>query len=105
MNVDGSRISMAWGRFCFVGTWLAYSGISFFLYRWAALSHRDISPYLLFVALPILAWLGYFLALAASPYLRPRSLYRYCGLFVLSFAGVFFSTWFWLFFAVNVYGA
>jgi hypothetical protein len=53
----------------------------------------------------VLTWLGYFISLAASPYLRPRSIYRYIGLSFLACAGVFFSTWLWLLFAVNLYGA
>jgi hypothetical protein len=54
--------------------------------------------------LPSLAWLGYFISFAGSPYLRPRSVYRYVGLAILAVAGVFFSTLFWLLFAVNIYG-
>ena len=96
---------MAWGRFWFIATWIVYCSAGFSLYRWAALWHRAISPTVGFVALPALAWLGYFMSLAASPYLRPRSIYRYVGLFVLACAGVFFSTWLWLLVAVNLYGA
>jgi hypothetical protein len=85
MNPDGSLFSMAWGRTLFISIWIAYSTISFLLYRWNALSGGSVVPYqLTFLALPLLAWAGYWLALVASPYLRPRSLYRYCGLFVLS---------------------
>ena len=105
MNPDGSRFSMAWGRFSFIATWMAYCSICFFLYRSAALTHRGFSPIMGFVVLPSLAWLGYFISLAGSPYLRPRSVYRYVGLAVLAAAGVFFSTWFWLLFALNMYGA
>jgi hypothetical protein len=54
--------------------------------------------------MPALAWLGYFISLAGSPYLRPRSLYRYIGLVFLACAGVFFSTYLWLVIAVNLYG-
>jgi len=104
MNPDGSRFSMGWGCFWFIATWIAYCGVAFFLYRWAALTHRGFSEIVGFIVLPSLAWLGYFISLAGSPYLRPRSLYRYCRLAVLSFAGVFFSTWLWLLFAVNIYG-
>ena len=96
---------MAWGRFGFIATWLAYSGVAFLLYRWAALTHRGVSEIVVFVVLPSLAWLGYFISLAGSPYLRPRSAYRYTGLAVLAAAGVFFSTWFWLLFALNIYGS
>ena|ERR1700720_1145153 len=104
MNPDGSRFSMAWGRAWFIATWLAYSSVAFFLYRCAALTHRGFSEIVGFIVLSSLAWLGYFISLAGSPYLRPRSVYRYLGLAVLAAAGVFFSTWFWLLFAVNIYG-
>jgi hypothetical protein len=67
-------------------------------------SARDDVSHLLFFSLPLLAWAGSWFALVGSPYLRPRSLYRHCGLVVLLFAGVFFSTWFWMLFAVNIYG-
>jgi hypothetical protein len=84
---------------------LHISGVAFLLYRWNAISHQaEVSPHLLFFVLPLLAWAAYWFALVGSPYLRPRSLYRHCGLVVLSFAGVFFSTWFWMLFAVNIYG-
>jgi hypothetical protein len=53
----------------------------------------------------LLAWAGYWFALAGSPYLRPRSVYRHLGLIVLSFAGLFFLTWFWMLFALNIYGS
>jgi hypothetical protein len=95
---------MAWGRFCFIATWLAYCCVGFLTYHWAVLTHRGFSPIVGFIVLPLLAWLGDFFSLAASPYLRPRSLYRYVGLVFLAAAGVFFSTWFWLLFAVNIYG-
>jgi hypothetical protein len=101
MISDGSRFSMAWGRFWFIATWVAYCGVSFFLYRHGALTHHGFPG---FMALPFLAWLGYFISLAGSPYLRPRSVYRYIGLGVLAVAGVFFFTWLWFVVAVNLYG-
>jgi hypothetical protein len=104
MNPDGSRFSMVWGRFWFVAPWFVYCSVAFFLYRRAALTHRGFSEIVGFIVLPSLAWLGYFIALAGSPYLRPRSTYRYLGLVVLAIAGVFFSTWLWLVIAVNLYG-
>ena len=76
MNPDGSQFSMGWGRFWFVVTWVAYCGVAFLLYRRAALSHSGFSEIAGFIVLPSLAWLGYFISLAGSPYLRPRSIYR-----------------------------
>ena len=97
---------MAWGRMLFVAVWLLYTGIEFLLYRWNALSEPNRVPYQLqFYVLPLLAWAGYWLALACSPYLRPRSIYRQVGLIVLSFGGLFFATWFWMLFALNIYGS
>jgi hypothetical protein len=58
-----------------------------------------------FYVLPLLSWAGYWFVLAGSPNLRPRSVYRHLGLIVLSFAGLFFSTWFWMLFALNIYGS
>lgn len=43
-------------------------------------SARDDVSHLLFFSLPLLAWAGSWFALAGSPYLRPRSLYRHSGL-------------------------
>ena len=103
---DGSRFSMAWGRFYFIAVWVVYCIFAFLLARWNATSHqhpRDLR--LMFALLAFAAWAGYWLALVGSPYLRPRSVYRHCGLVVLSFAALFFPTWFWLLFAVNIYGA
>jgi hypothetical protein len=65
MNPDGSRFSMAWGRFCFIATWLMYCGVAFFFYRWAALTHRGFSEIEGFILLPSLAWLVYFIFLQA----------------------------------------
>jgi hypothetical protein len=106
MNSHRSIFSMAWGRTLFVGVWLVYSGIEFLLCRWNALSEPNPVPdQLQFYVLPLLAWVGYWFALAGSPYLRPRSVYRHLGLIVLSFAGLFFATWFWMLFALNIYGS
>ena len=109
MHADGSRISMAWGRFYFVAVFVAYCGAEFLLGRWTALSLRygaNVWPLArpLAISLPLLAWIGYWLALFLSPYLRPRSTYRQCGLLVLAFAGVFFSSWLWMFLLANIYG-
>ncbi|MDQ6765774.1 MAG: hypothetical protein M3Z22_06710 [Verrucomicrobiota bacterium] len=105
MNSDGSRFSMAWGRFFFVTVWLLYSATAFALGRLNALGQRHRQLDLLFMALPILAFVGYWVALFGSPYLRPRSWFTHCGLVVLSFAALFFSTLFWLLFLVNIYGS
>lgn len=106
INCQCSIFSMAWGRALFVAVWLLYAGIEFLLYRWNALSEPNPVPYQLqFYVLSLLAWAGYWFALAGSPYLRPRSGYRHLGLIVLSFAGLFFSTWFWMLFALNIYGS
>lgn len=103
MRPDGSRFSMARGRLYFIAVWFVYSGAAFLLYRQNAVGHGAGDGWL-FLALPLLAWTGYWFALGASPYLRPRSWFRQCGIAVLSFAGLFFSTWFWLLVAVNTYG-
>jgi hypothetical protein len=106
MNSQRSIFSMAWGRTLFVALWLLYAGVELLLYRWNALSEPNPVPYQLqFYMLPLLAWAGYWFALAGSPYLRPRSVYRHLGLIVLSFAGLFFLTWFWMLFALNIYGS
>jgi hypothetical protein len=84
----------------------ALCGYRILLYRWNTLSEPNPVPYQLqFHILPFLTWAGYWFALAGSPYLRPRSVYRHLGLIVLSFAGLFFSRWFWMLFAVNIYGS
>jgi hypothetical protein len=106
MQGDASRFSIAWGRFYFIAVWVVYCGAAFLLARRNVISHqhpRDLP--LVFPVLALAAWAGYWFALTGSPYLRPRSLYRYIGLFFLSFAGLFFSMLMWLFLAVNVYGA
>jgi hypothetical protein len=95
MNVDGSRFSMATGRLWFIATWILYCSVGFWLHRWAALSRHAISPIVGFVVMPALAWLGYFISLAGSPYLRPRSLYRYIGLVFLALAYSFLHTCGW----------
>ena len=105
MNPDGSVFSMTFGRFLFIAVWIAYSALSFFLYRWNAVRHGSAVSGPVFIVLLCLAFAGYWFALVGSPYLRPRSLYRYCGLLVLSLAGLFFSTWFWMLFALNLYGS
>jgi hypothetical protein len=103
---NGSRFSLARGRLYFAAVWVWYCTLAFILAGWNVTSHHQpLDMRLAFAALALAAWAGYWFALTGSPYLRPRSLYRYVGLFFLSFAGLFFSTLIWLFLAVNVYGA
>jgi len=72
MRPDGSRFSMARGRFYFICVWLAYCTVAFLLYRQNAISHLNGALHgWLFGALPLVAWFGYWYALGASPYLRP----------------------------------
>jgi len=109
MHADGSRISMAWGRFYFIAVFITYCAAEFLLGRWTALSLRrgaDVRPLArpLVLSLPVFAWIGYWLALSLSPYLRPRSVYRQCGLVVLAVAGVFFSSLLWMLLLANIYG-
>jgi hypothetical protein len=97
---------MPWGRFYFIAVWVIYCTVAFLLARWNVTSHhhpRDLR--VVFALLAVAAWAGFWLALAGSPYLRPRSVYRHIGLLFLSFAGLFFSTWLWLLFVLNIYGA
>jgi hypothetical protein len=97
---------MAVGRAYFIGVWVTYCGTAFLLYRWNAVAHLNGSLHgWLFIALPLVAWAGYWHALGGSPYLRPRSVFRHCGLAVLSFGALLFSTWFWMLFALNMYGS
>ena len=105
-RADGRHFSMARARVYFVCVWLAYSTAAFLLYRQNAISHLNGALHgWTFGALPLLALAGYWYSLAASSYLRPRSVYRHCGLAVLSLAALFFSTWFWMLFALNIYGS
>ena len=100
---------MAWGRLYFVAVFVGYCAAEFLLGRLTALSVRrgvDVWPLTrpLIVTLPLLAWIGYRLALFLSPYLRPRSIFCQFGLVVLAFAVVFFSSWLWMFLLANIYG-
>jgi hypothetical protein len=85
MIADGSRFSMVRGRLYFIALWLAYFGIAL-----AAAGRHAHSPFEnerdffggVLLALFGFAWFGYWYILKASPYLRPRSLFRersYCG--------------------------
>jgi hypothetical protein len=102
---DGSFFSMAWGRFLFVAVWLVYCAMAFLLAHWNVTAHaHPHDTRLLFSLLAVAAWFGFWFALVGSPYLRPRSPYRHLGLLVLSFAGLFFSSWLWVFVVANTYG-
>jgi hypothetical protein len=74
---------------------VGYVGSAPFLHRWLGSSQHSAGSYVfLALGLPfVFAWLSYFLVLAASPYLRPRSLWREFGLAVLSFGAALFSWW------------
>ena len=102
----GSRFSLARGRLYFALVWLGYCSLAFVLAGWNVTSHQQpIDLRLVFAVMALLAWAGYWFALAGSPYLRVRSVYRHIGLALLSFAALCFSTFLWLFLAVNIYGA
>ena len=93
-------------RIVWLGVFIAHAISGFLLYRWRALSdsHLADNDWLVF-GLPFwLAFLTYLVAFIFSEYLRPRSLYRYVALTVLSFAGAAFCCLFYMFFAANTYG-
>jgi hypothetical protein len=100
------QFSQRIGRVYFIAVWWAYCAAEFLVMRhgyhrqWAVPSWFVPLPF----AIPVLALGGYWHALAASPYLRPRSLYRHIGIGVLAFAGLFFSTCCWVFLMNAVYG-
>jgi hypothetical protein len=79
----------------FAVIFVAYVGSASFLHRWLGSSQLSAGRYFfLALGLPfVFAWISYFFVLAASPYLRPRSLWREFGLAVLSFGAAFFSWW------------
>ncbi len=98
-------MSIAAARWYFIAVWLAYCVAAFLLARHGSL-HPEATRWTprAFAALALAAFAGYWHALAASVYLRPRSLYRHLGLAVLAFAGLFFSTLCWAFFVTGAYG-
>ena len=105
-QTDGSHFSIAKGRLYFGAVWVVYCSLAFLLAGWNVTYHREPKDLTLaFALLALAAWLGFWFALVGSPYLRPRSVYRHIGLLVLSFTALLFSTFIWLFFAVNIYGA
>jgi hypothetical protein len=103
------RVSMRSLRIIWIAVFITHAVIGFLLYRWRALSHGSPPPlagsdWIVF-GLPFwFAFAAYWLAFTFSPYLRPRSIYRYAGLTVLSFAGAFFCWLFYMLFPVNTYG-
>jgi len=106
VDADGSRFSLGRGILYFVLVWLGYCGLALLLAGWNATFHQHpVDLRLTFAVLALLAWAGYWFALAGSPYLRISSVYRHIGLALLSFAALCFSTFLWLLFAINIYGA
>src|SRR5438128_7844596 len=92
------RLSMRALRIIWVGVFVSHAVIGFLFYRWRVLSHDAVSllagsDWVVFGIPFWLAFAAYLLAFTFSPYLRPRSVYRYVGLTVLSFAGAVFC-WF-----------
>ena len=93
------------GRIYFAAVALVYCSLALLLARWNVTAHQQpIDVRFAFALLALAAFGGFWFALAGSAYLQPRSLYRHVGLFVLAFAGVFFSSLLWMFLAVNIYG-
>jgi hypothetical protein len=103
------RLSMRSLRIIWIAVFITHAVTGFLLYRWRALSHDSPaslagSDWIVFGIPFWLAFAAYFAVFTFSPYLRPRSVYRYVGLTVLSFAGAFFCWLFYMFFAANTYG-
>ena len=103
------RLSMRSLRIIWIAVFVAHGVIGFLLYRWRASFHGSPpslagSDWIVFGIPFWLAFAAYWLAFTFSPYLRPRSIYRYAGLTVLSFAGAVFCWLFYMLFAVNTYG-
>jgi len=100
------RLSIRSLRIVVVAIFLSHAVIGFLLYRWRVISQSALAGSdLIIFGLPFwLAFATYWVSFTVSPYLRPRSIYRYVGLTVLSFAGAAFCWFFYMFFAVNTYG-
>jgi len=103
LNRLKSYISTPWSIVYFVTVFVLYCSIEFLLGRWTILS-RSKSMVSLMLALPLLAWAGFWLALLLSPYLRQRPSRRNCWVIVLSLAAVFFSSLIWILILANLYG-
>src|SRR5205807_2206468 len=100
------RLSISTLRIVWLGVFISHAIVGFLLYRWRVLSQSQLadSGWVVFGIPFWLAFLAYLVAFTFSAYLRPRSIYRYVGLTVLSFAGAFFCWLFYMFFAANTYG-
>ena len=88
-QIDGSRLSISscclWYAVIFVGYMLCV----FCLHELDGYEHTPAKYVsLLIFAQLLLIWVGYWAVLVASPYLRPRSILRHCGLVVLSYGAV-----------------
>lgn len=93
-------------RIVVVVVFITHAIVGFLLYRWRVISQSSLagSEWIVFGIPFWLAFAAYWVALTFSPYLRPRSVYRYIGLTVLSFAGATFCWFCYMFFAANTYG-
>jgi len=103
------RLSKSALRTVWVAVFMSHAVVGFLLNRWRALSRFSESSlagsdWIVFGVPFWFAFAAYFVAFTFSPYLRPRSVYRYVGLAVLSLAGAFFCCLFYMLFAVNIYG-
>jgi hypothetical protein len=103
------RLSIPALRIVWIVVFMSHAVVGFLLYRWRVLSRFSESSlagsdWMVFGVPFWFAFGAYFIAFTFSPYLRPRSVYRYVGLAVLSFAGAFFCCLFYMLFAVNIYG-
>jgi hypothetical protein len=109
-EANGSRFSLSRGKLYFATVWIFYCILAFLLAGWSATAGRTSHPlsiniWLIIGLVAVGAWLGLWFALAGSPYLRPRSIFRHIVLVILSFTAVMFGTFVWLVFALNIFGA
>jgi len=103
------RLSVPALRIVWVAVFMSHATVGFLLYRWRVLSRFSASSlagsdWVVFGVPFWFAFSAYFIAFTFSLYLRPRSVYRYVGLAVLSLADAFFCCLFYMLFAVNIYG-
>src|SRR6266536_4947621 len=63
-RAEGSRFSIARGRFYFVAVWVGYCSLAFLIARWNVTSHQHPKDLrLVFALLALAAWAGYWFAL------------------------------------------
>lgn len=100
------RLSIRSLRIVVLAIFLLHAVVGFLLYRWRVISQSSLgeSDWIIFGVPFWVACAAYMGAFTFSPYLRPRSVYRYVGLMVLSFAGATFCWFFYMFFAAKSYG-